>query len=213
MLIGLLAQGPIWRAIVTTWAAPAVRAVDRSWGDAQNVLAVVVPIGMIGGAIVLRRRALQTGAANDAPMFWLVVGCFIGIVRAELGLFVREATLIGGGLLQLGSGELQRVMWVVSFASPALLLASTYLWIRFRAPSPGNLVRTHLPILGMVIACVAALAGFHATSPAWQSARGLLARDVVADAMEAWTYAHVLLGCALPTLVGSTMLRLRVAPQ
>ena len=192
------------------WSGATIDAAGEAIGDAYYALAIAAPL-FLGGMAYRQRALVLQDRTSAAPLFWLAVGLFIGSVRCELHRFVRHAAFAGGGLAHLGADQMGALMWVVTLGCPLMLFASTYAYLRHRAPGPTRLVRARGVLLAMACSGAIAIAAVFATGPVSGHAYSLLTPDAMFAGFRGWLFAGIVMSCALPVLVGTIMLRLRSA--
>jgi len=196
MLIRRWAEGPL---LYTAWRASTY---------ATYSLAVVALLVLLGVAV--RQRALaMKDRAGAAPLFWLAVGLFIGTVRWELHIFVRSAAFACGGFVKLQAAQMHALMWIVSLACPLVLFASTYAYLRHRAPGPSSVLRAPMVLVTMAASSALAIGAVFATNPVAEA--GPRTAELMIAGYNAWLMAGIVTSCALPVMVGVLMLRLRRA--
>ncbi len=202
-----------WHAEFWDWAnrselraawQPVWQAADR----ASTICGVGLALGVAAFALLLRGAARRAHAV-DAPMLWLVAGTFVGIVRAELSYFVRAAVLVGGGVAHFGSTTVAVLMWSASVGCPALLLASTYGWVRRGASPRGTLGGRAMVVAIPAAAALAIGVSLWLAELANRRAYELLGHAAWNDGQNAWLAAQIPIACVLPVIVGAVMFRLR----
>jgi hypothetical protein len=203
----LLAEWGWLTSFEQRWAGPLLRSAYHSSESASYALAVAAPL-VLGGIAVHQRALALKDRATAAPLFWLAVGIFVGAVRSEVHFFVRPAAVVLGNLAKLQSGQMALLMWIVTLGSPLLLFASTYVYLRHRAPRPARVLRTPYVVAAMAGSGALAIAAVFATSPVQGYAWELLEDGSGVSGFYAWLLAGIVTSCALPVIVGTIMLRL-----
>ncbi|MDB5212726.1 MAG: hypothetical protein JWO86_653 [Myxococcaceae bacterium] len=186
------------------WSVPALLAAYDAVGNASYALAVAAPIFLVVVAVRQRALAMKNRAAA-APLFWLAVGIFVGAVRCELHLFVREAAMACASVAKLGPAQMNALMWIVTLGCPLVLFASTYGYLRHGAPGPSRVLRAPFVLVVMAASGAMAIAAVFLTNPIASSAR--IPSAVALAAWNAWFLAGIVTSCALPVIVGGLMLR------
>jgi len=184
--------------------------VHRATDHASYALAVVAPI-FLGVIAVRQRRLVLRDRAGAAPLFWLAIGLFIGSVRSELHVFVRFAAFATGGALHLGADSMTRLMWVVTLGCPLVLFASTFAYLRHRAPGPDGFVRARGALVAMAFSGAIAIAAVFVTGALGTRVWSTLSGDAISAGVFSWLVAGIVTSCVLPVAVGTLMLRLRNA--
>lgn len=184
------------------------QALDDAWGSfwtATTILGVIAPIALAGFALHQRTRARHSSS------FWLAVGFFVATIRCELHELVRYLTLAGAAVGHLDVAQTRALVWTVTLASPCLLAAGTYTFLRHCAPAPSGLARSRGIVVSLVLATAAAIAAVFLTRPVGHHATSIIAVDVFIAGIDAWLVASIVTAAALPILVGTLTFRLRSA--
>lgn len=176
-----------------------------SFASANYVLAVVAPIALAGFALRQRMRA------RDSSSFWLAIGFFVGTVRCEVHEFVRLLTFAGAGVGHLDASQTHALVWTITLASPCLLAAGAYTFLRHSAPAPTGLARGRGIAASLVIATVAAIGAVFATNVVGDHASRVLEGDAYAAGIQAWLLSSIVTSAILPIAVGALAFRLRRA--
>lgn len=201
---------------------------QRAWSYGNWLLAFIAPAAFALFVLVLRRRAIgvasstttssdreatrashiETFRRREAPMFWLAVGSFIAIVRQELVGFVRGATVAVAGALHLGPERLATLIWIVAFACPLMLGLSMWTFLRFRAPSPHDLIKSPRLVLAIGLGCAMAIGGILSLEKTWMAARAGYDLSTFIDAFRTFDLANIFPALWIPVIIGTIMLRL-----
>ena len=204
-LVGRVSYYPLARAEQRFWGHADYYAAIEAWRFATLALAIAAPVGI--GALALWVRAKVS--TKSMTLFWVGFGCLVALVSQQLNELVWLASLVGGGVARLGSGEIQGVTWGIALAAPVLSLGSAYLWLRHHLPPPAPLLRSRVSI-GMILAISGvAVACYLSMDRIAARAQRLLGMSVYLDAIQAWALASLIVACVMPVAIGGIMLRLR----
>ena len=194
------------------WATTEARLND-AWSAVDNAyyaLAIAAPLFLFGVAARQRMLVLRD-RAGAAPLFWLAVGLFVGSVRSALHGFVRYSALAAGARLHFRADQMSALLWIVTLACPLVLFASTYAYLRHRAPGPSRVLRARGVLVALLGSGAVSVAAVFATGSVAQRAYRGLPVDTIVAGTHGWLFAGIVTSCALPVIVGTIMLRLRNA--
>jgi PadR family transcriptional regulator, regulatory protein PadR len=179
---------------------------DHAW----NVFWMATTVlGVADGARIPQERSARRRRAGDASSFWLAVGFFVGTIRCEMHELVRYLTLASAALGHLGPAQTGALVWTVTLASPCLLAAATYTFLRHHSPLPSGVARGHGIVVSLVVATVMAIAAVFLTRPVGHHANSILAFDAYVAGIHAWLVSSIVMSALLPILVGVLTFRLR----
>lgn len=170
---------------------------------ATTALGVIAPLALAGFAIHQRARA------KDASSFWLAVGFFVATIRCELHELVRYLTLAGAAVGHLDPAQTGALVWMVTLASPCLLAAGTYTFLRHCAPLPSGFVRGRGIVVSLVLGAASAIAAVFLTRPVGHHANRIIAEGAYVAGVHAWLVSSIVMSAMLPILVGALAFRLR----
>ena len=122
---------------------------------------------------------------------------------------VRFVTLAGAAAGHLDPAQTGALVWIVTLASPLLLAAGTYTFLRHHAPKPENLARGRGIVASLVAGAVVAIAAVFLTRPVGHHANRMIALDAYVAGVHAWLVASIVMSAMLPILVGTLAFRLR----
>jgi hypothetical protein len=208
-LLGMLTHyAASWSGLLDRPHAALEGGIDAMW-SANAVLGYAAPLTLV--AFVLGVRLAGSDPRRGGALAWLTLGCLVAFGGEEAAYVARFASFAGSAAVHADASAFRAVTWIVTLATPAIVIASGFAWIARRSPPPDAVLGGRAYVAAALALAALPILSPMASAPLSTHAAKTLATGLMSEGFRVDFQARLVVISLVVVAIGALVLRLRDA--